>query len=148
MQKEVLNDNSDLIITFVEIYGIQNLTHLVNVFVTGIGWADNYSWKVSWVIAPLLPQRTFVVAEPRIDTPFFAIGYMLNKMILWPQPNQHQPYLVIVGNDSVGQRFYLIYNLTSYLINIHKNTNNINIVMDFSKLYTIYYVPYYKVVMK
>jgi len=137
-----------LIIAFIGIYGIQDPTHSVNTFVTGIGWADNYSWKVSWVIAPLLPQRTFVVADPRIDTPFFAIGYMLNKMILWPQPNQHQPYLVIVGNDSVGQRFYLIYNLTSYLINIHKNTNNTNIVMDFSKLYTIYYVPYYKVVMK
>jgi hypothetical protein len=135
MQKEVLNDNSDLIITFVEIYGIQNLTHLVNVFVTGIGWADNYSWKVSWVIAPLLPQGTSVIADARIGTPFFAIGYILNKTILWPQPNQ--PYLVIIGNDSIGQIFYSI-----------NNHGNINIVMDFSKLYAIYYFPSYKVVTK
>ena len=133
MQKEVLNDNSDLIITFVEIYGIQNLTHLVNVFVTGIGWADNYSWKVSWVIAPLLPQHTFVIADPRIDTPSLQLA--INKMILWSQPNQ--PYLVIVGNDSIGQIFYSI-----------NNYRNINIVIDFSKLYIIYYFPFYKVVMK
>jgi len=124
-----------LIIAFIGIYGIQDPTHSANTFVTGIGWADNYSWKVSWVIAPLLPQGTYVIADARIGTPFFAIGYILNKTILWSQPNQ--PYLVIVGSDSIGQSFYSI-----------NNHGNINIVMDFSKLYTIYYFPSYKVVTK
>jgi|GEM_PF-3361404 len=127
MQKEVLNDNSDLIITFVEIYGIQNLTHLVNVFVTGIGWANNYSWKVSWVIAPLLPQSASAITDPRIGTPLFAISHMLNKTIQWPQLNQ--PYLVIIGNDKIGRSVYLI-----------NNYDNINIIMKFSKLYNIYYI--------
>jgi len=124
-----------LIIAFIGIYGIQDPTHSANTFVTGIGWANNYSWKVSWVIAPLLPQGTSVIADARIGTPFFAIGYILNKTILWPQPNQ--PYLVIVGSDSIGQSFYSI-----------NNHVNINIVMDFSKLYTIYYFPSYKVITK
>jgi hypothetical protein len=124
-----------LIIAFIGIYGIQDPTHSANTFVTGIDWADNYSWKVSWVIAPLLPQGTSVIADARIVTSFFAIGYILNKTILWPQPNK--PYLVIIGNDSIGQSFYSI-----------NNHGNINIVMDFSKLYTIYYFPSYKVITK
>ena len=124
-----------LIMAFIGIYGIQDPTHSANTFVTGIDWADNYSWKVSWVIAPLLPQGTSVIADARIGTPFFAIGYILNKTILWPQPNQ--PYLVIIGSDSIGQSFYSI-----------NNHVNINIVMDFSKLYTIYYFPSYKVITK
>jgi len=121
-----------LIMALIGIYGVQDPTHSANTFVTAIGWADNYSWKVSWVIAPLLLQGTYVIADARIETPFFAIGYILNKTILWPQPNQ--PYLVIVGNDSIGQIFYSI-----------NNYGNINIVMDFSKLYAIYYFPSYKV---
>jgi len=133
--KLIITAMAILIIAFIGIYGIQDPTHSANTFVTGIDWADNYSWKVSWVIAPLLPQGTSVIADARIGTPFFAIGYILNKTILWPQPNQ--PYLVIVGSDSIGQSFYSI-----------NNHVNINIVMDFSKLYTIYYFPSYKVITK
>jgi hypothetical protein len=116
-----------LIIAFIGIYGIQDPTHSANTFVTGIGWANNYSWKVSWVIAPLLPQSASAITDPRIGTPLFAINHMLNKTIQWPQLNQ--PYLVIIGNDKIGQRVYLI-----------NNYDNINIIMKFSKLYNIYYI--------
>jgi hypothetical protein len=116
-----------LIIAFIGIYGIQDPTHSANTFVTGIDWADNYSWKVSWVIAPLLPQSALAITDPRIGTPLFAISHMLNKTIQWPQLNQ--PYLVIIGNDKIGRSVYLI-----------NNYDNINIIMKFSKLYNIYYI--------
>jgi hypothetical protein len=116
-----------LIIAFIGIYGIQDPTHSANTFVTGIGWANNYSWKVSWVIAPLLPQSASAITDPRIGTPLFAISHMLNKTIQWPQLNQ--PYLVIIGNDKIGRSVYLI-----------NNYDNINIIMKFSKLYNIYYI--------
>jgi hypothetical protein len=116
-----------LIIAFIGIYGIQDPTHSANTFVTGIGWANNYSWKVSWVIAPLLPQSASAITDPRIGTPLFAISHMLNKTIQWSQLNQ--PYLVIIGNDKIGRSVYLI-----------NNYDNINIIMKFSKLYNIYYI--------
>jgi len=116
-----------LIIAFIGIYGIQDPTHSANTFVTGIGWANNYSWKASWVIAPLLPQSASAITDPRIGTPLFAISHMLNKTIQWPQLNQ--PYLVIIGNDKIGRSVYLI-----------NNYDNINIIMKFSKLYNIYYI--------
>jgi hypothetical protein len=124
-----------LIMALIGIYGVQDPTHSANTFVTAIGWADNYSWKVSWIIAPLLPPNTTALMDARIGTPFFAIGYMLNKTIQGPLLGQ--PYLVIIGNDIIGQNFYSI-----------SNYNNIDIIISFSKLYTIYYFPYYKSVVK
>jgi hypothetical protein len=99
-------------------YGIQDPTHSANTFITGIGWANNPSWKASWVIAPLLSSNMPTILDPRIGTPLFAINFILNKPPP-PTPQTGYPVLIIIRNDNIGARIYEPTNDTDVVISLN-----------------------------
>ncbi|ADY01296.1 hypothetical protein VMUT_1091 [Vulcanisaeta moutnovskia 768-28] len=106
------------LIAILGFYGVQDPTHSANTFITGIGWANNLSWKVSWVIAPLLSGNMPTILDPRIGTPLFAINFILNKPPP-PAPRTGYPALIIIGNDNIGARIYEPTNSTSVVISLN-----------------------------
>ncbi len=114
------------VVAIIGFYGIQDPTHSANTFVTGIGWANNLSWDVSWIIAPLLSSNVPTILDPRIGTPLFAINFILNEPPP-PTPQTGFSILIIVGNDNIGARIY-------------EPTNNIDIVAASFNFYKAYYI--------
>ncbi|MGC8543434.1 MAG: hypothetical protein ACP5NQ_05795 [Vulcanisaeta sp.] len=106
------------LVAIIGFYGVQDPTHSANTFITGIGWANNLSWRVSWVIAPLLSGNMPTILDPRIGTPLFAINFILNKPPP-PAPQTGYPVLIIVGDDNIGARIYEPTNSTSVVISLN-----------------------------
>jgi hypothetical protein len=106
------------LVAIISLYGVQDPTHSANTFITGIGWANNLSWKVSWIIAPLLSGSMPTILDPRIGTPVFAINFILYKPPP-PAPQTGYPVLIIVGDDNIGARIYEPTNSTSVVISLN-----------------------------
>ncbi|WP_054854439.1 hypothetical protein [Vulcanisaeta distributa] len=115
-----------LVIGIIGFYAIQDPTHSANTFTLGIGWADNYSWKISGIVAQLLPTNTALISDPRIGTPLFFYSFIYNINISGPQKGQ--PYLIAVGLDSIGQRVFI-------------PSNSSDIILKFSRTYEVTYEP-------
>jgi len=90
-----------IIIAWAGVYGVQDFTHSANTFVLGIGWADNVSWKFSWILSRLLPQGVSIATDQRIGVALGSIQFIEN-LTLNPLKQGMPPDLLIVRNDSVG----------------------------------------------
>jgi hypothetical protein len=90
-----------IIIAWAGVYGVQDFTHSANTFVLGIGWADNVSWKFSWILSRLLPQGVSIATDQRVGVALGSIQFIKN-LTLSPLKQGMPPDLLVVRNDSVG----------------------------------------------
>ena len=114
------------VISIIGLYAIQDPTHSANTFTLGIGWANNYSWQATEIIAQALPTNTALISDPRIGTPLFLYSFTYNINITGPQKGQ--PYLIAIGLDKIGQEIFT-------------PNSSANIAFKFSRTYEVIYEP-------